>query len=669
MSARGPQELRLQPFRQGHPWPAEQRALGRAIEYVWEFELPTGPDEAWRSIGDTERTNRAAGLTALHYEEQGGELVGSHVTAGIRHEFVERWQWVTGSTLELVREYRAGLARVMRNIYRFEPAAAGTRISIYYGWIPRSSVGAVAIRLGMYFYGRRFRGLVERLRARIVDQAQGVAAPRDVVDVLRVSAPPLDDDRRRRIVRLRDQLRARGADARVLDRLVDLAVSGDDLDLDRIRIRRLAREWKVDERLAIRAALHATRAGLLQLTWDVLCPHCRGVRQKLTSLGDVPEEGSCDACGLSFETEGENAVEVTFRIHPSIREVPDVVYCSAQAARRVHVRVQQRLAPGEARELSAPLPPGRYRMRGRGAGPSAHLHVAAGRPVGERIEWTGGAPREVEVGPDPVLVLRAPADREEICVVEEEAWDADALLPVHLFSLQDFRDLFSEETLAAGVKLYVGEQTILFSDIVGSTRLYAEAGDPAAFAEVKRHFALIYAEVASHGGGVVKTIGDAVMAAFSDPVQAVEAARAIHLRFPGPDAGAPSSVRLRISIHTGPCIAVNLNSGIDYFGGTVNTAAKLQRCAGAGEAALSESVQRAPGVLEVLRARGGALRPDALDHDALGRLPVAVWMPAPASAQPPEPPETRAANPATSSASPSITSTARRPDLAGTRNE
>jgi class 3 adenylate cyclase len=643
VSAAVPEELSLERFGQLHPWPAAQRALGRPLEWLWHFELPVAPDEAWRSLGDTERTNRATGLTTLRYQEVRGELIGSHMTAGVRHEFVERWEWVTGSTIELVREYRTGLARLMRNIYRFDPGGAGappgsprtpgnqavgrpfaggTRLSIYYGWIPRGRLGPLAIRIGMHFYARRFRALVDRVRA---EMARGPAIA-DPVAVMRAPGPTLDSDRQLRIARLREGLEARGVDRAALDRLVALAASGDDLELDRIRVRQLAREWGLDERKVIRTALHATRAGLLQLTWDVMCPHCRGVRQKLTSLGAVPERGDCDVCAVQFGTEGESAIEVTFRVHPSIREVPELVYCSAQAVRRSHVRLQQRLARGSSREIAAPLVPGRYRLRRHGQEEFASIQVVAGQPAGQRVEWGPGAPSRAEVGPDPVFALRA-ADRDEVFFVEEEAWDGEALRPVHIFNMQDFRDLFSEESLAAGVQLFVGEQTILFSDIVGSTRLYAEAGDPAAFTQVKRHFADIYEQVAAHGGVVVKTIGDAVMAAFSDPVNAIGAARDIHRRFPGASNGARTSVRLRISIHTGPCIAVNLNSGIDYFGGTVNTAAKLQRCAGAGEAALSEAVQRAPGVAEALRLHGGALRSEVLDHDALGRLRVAVWVP------------------------------------------
>jgi class 3 adenylate cyclase len=101
----------------------------------------------------------------------------------------------------------------------------------------------------------------------------------------------------------------------------------------------------------------------------------------------------------------------------------------------------------------------------------------------------------------------------------------------------------------------------------------------------------------------------------------VRAACDIQRKFPG------GGLRLRASVNTGPCIAVNLNSGIDYFGGTVNTAAKLQRCAEAGEVALSQNVVSAPGVSGALSQLGGPVRQTQLAHDALGLLAVTVWRP------------------------------------------
>ena len=104
----------------------------------------------------------------------------------------------------------------------------------------------------------------------------------------------------------------------------------------------------------------------------------------------------------------------------------------------------------------------------------------------------------------------------------------------------------------------------------GATAFYAARGDPAAFVEIKRHFDDVFAAVRARRGAVVKTIGDAVMATFGDPVDALRAAADIHRAFPPGRADSP--IRVRVSLNTGSCIAVRLNANIDYFGGTVNVA-------------------------------------------------------------------------------------------------
>ena len=594
----------LAEFRERHPWPAKYRALGRAREWLWSFDVPGRPEELWPFLTDTARTNRASGLGEMHYSERNGELHGWHRTAGLRHEFVERWQWVAPSRAELVREYSTGLARLLRMLYVLEPRGDGSRFYVYHAWVPRGLLGPLAIRIGMRVFESRFRAVVQR----IVDTFG--RAP--LTSATRVEPPTLDDERRRRLAVLRDALRGRGVDVGSLDRLIALAESGDELELERIRVRQLARDWGVDERLLLVAALHATRGGLLELTWDIMCPHCRGARQKLANLGEIPERAHCDACDIEFGTDRENAVEVTFRIHPSIRSLEGAVYCSAQPVRRAHIRMSQEVAPGESRPIETALAPGRYRARRRGDEAAAPLVVRPDDEPGQLVHWgADGVPDRVDVGPAPQFELVAGERASTTFVVEELEWDAGALQPADLFNLQEFRDLFNEQYLAAGVQLHIGEQTVLFTDIVGSTKFYADVGDPTAFALVKKHFADVYAAVAAQSGAVVKTIGDAVMASFSDPPAAVRAAGDIHKKFP--DGG----LRLRVSI----------NSGIDYFGGTVNTAAKLQRCAEAGEVALSTAVMSAPGVPDTLSRLGGPIRPTQLRHDALGLLDVTVWRP------------------------------------------
>ena len=76
---------------------------------------------------------------------------------------------------------------------------------------------------------------------------------------------------------------------------------------------------------------------------------------------------------------------------------------------------------------------------------------------------------------------------------------------------------------------------------------------------------------------MVKTIGDAVMATFPAPDRALAAA----LRMREAIGGVGSETRhedllLKIGIHEGPCLAVMLNDRLDYFGQTVNIAARVQ---------------------------------------------------------------------------------------------
>lgn len=102
-----------------------------------------------------------------------------------------------------------------------------------------------------------------------------------------------------------------------------------------------------------------------------------------------------------------------------------------------------------------------------------------------------------------------------------------------------------------------------------------------------------------HGGAVVKTIGDAVMAAFSRPADAVKAALMILTeidRF-NSEQGEPGII-LKTGAHCGASIAVNEN--LDYFGQTVNVAARVQSLADAGEIWISEALYLAPGVRQVL---------------------------------------------------------------------
>jgi len=388
-----------------------------------------------------------------------------------------------------------------------------------------------------------------------------------------------------------------------------------------MQVRRLAREWGVNETRLIETFMHATRAGLLELSWDVVCPRCRGVREEAKRLGDVEASGHCDVCDVDFSTDAEHAVEVTFRIHSSIRSVPAIFYCSAEPASKEHIKLQLVLDAGETQSVALRLPPGPYRLRSSALDTTHDIDVQEGCAVAEAAWNANGAMTLARVAPEFCLILENNGAATVSVALEAVRWNETALRPQDLFGMQQFHDLFSDECLAAGTQLHVGEQTLLFTDIVGSTRFYAERGDAGAFAEVNRHFAIIQEVLRAHRGALVKSIGDAAMAVFGNPLDAVRASRAIVQRFAS---DGPSPLRLRVSLNTGRCIAVNLNTGVDYFGSAVNIAAKLQAVVDASEVALADAVWEAPGVARYLEAEAAMLEPGALETQA-GDVGYRVW--------------------------------------------
>ena len=607
--------LSLEQLLRLHPWPAKY-GDGKRQDYLWVFELTAAPEAVWRVTSDTSRLNRALGTSELHFYERDGQRFGWSKNAGVRHEWLEvPWNWVAGEWLECVRVYDKGFPRVIHAIQRIEPLpAGGSRLYVYFGVLPRGALGAAACRVGF--------GAIERAYRKVMaDLDRQLAASAAVPDAL-VVRHELTPEARARLDTIARELTGQGLDRVAVERLCDWVAHGDEADLVRIQVRERARAWGLPEDTMLRTFLHATRAGLLDLSWDIVCPHCRGA-EGVGALGAVPTRAACDTCALEFGTDREHAVEITFRVHQSIRTIEQHSFCSAEPAQKQHVRVQRALAAGEVAELAVALPPRRFRTRLHGSETYGYLDVEPGGAAA--VEWRAtDGPVERAVAPTPTLVLRNDGAAATQFVVEDAQWSDVALRPGRLLSFQEFRDLFSEEYLGADVQLAIGEQTILFTDMVGSTALYATRGDPAAFVEVRRHFADVFGLIGAHRGAVVKTIGDAAMGAFNDPLDAVKCAKAIHDRFP--PACTHSVARLRISLNTGPCIAVKLNANIDYFGGTVNVAAKLQALAEAWQIAMTAATHAAPGVADWLAAQGAALEDDVYRSRALPEeIPVKRW--------------------------------------------
>jgi class 3 adenylate cyclase len=200
--------------------------------------------------------------------------------------------------------------------------------------------------------------------------------------------------------------------------------------------------------------------------------------------------------------------------------------------------------------------------------------------------------------------VRNDTDRALFFVVEDRNWARDALTGERVIAMPAFRRLCPEQLLRPGDDVEIGRVAIMFTDLQGSTRLYDELGDATAYRLVRDHFAFLSERVQRNNGFVVKTVGDAVMAAFGDPADAVRAVLSIQDEVENFNRGrSDGGIVLKLGLHQGACIAVTVGGVLDYFGSAVNTAARLEHQCRGGEVIVSEAVMADAEAREVLAGR------------------------------------------------------------------
>src|SRR6478672_5257620 len=141
-------------------------------------------------------------------------------------------------------------------------------------------------------------------------------------------------------------------------------------------------------------------------------------------------------------------------------------------------------------------------------------------------------------------------------------------------------------TLRVMAELPSGTVTFLFTDLEGSTRLweeYPEVMQPA----LARHDEILRESVTAHRGSVVKTTGDGIHAAFATAEDAVDAAISMQRRLATTQFDGIGALRVRIGLHAG---AADLRDG-DYYGSSVNRAARIMSAAHGGQIAVSHATE------------------------------------------------------------------------------
>jgi serine/threonine protein kinase/class 3 adenylate cyclase len=573
------------------------------LSYDFEWQLESSPAELWPYVSNTERLNRAIHLPAVEWttthEDDAGRVWRQGLLRKLGLEIIweeHPFEWVEGRRFGVVREFKSGPLRWFVSIVELAPTpGGGTTLSHRLRVEPAGLLGRAfaAVEMGM-----KTRGKLDRVYRRI-DEVLRNKAGAALIDAFEES-PKLGTAAQRRLDEGLDVLMRQAIDPLVVEQLGAYLAAAPTQEVGRIRPIALARRLGLDAEEFCNACLLATRAGLLILSWDLLCPLCRIPSQLEDTLKAVRDHAHCPACAVDFEVDFSRSVEMIFRVHPSIREAETDTYCIGGPAHSPHVVAQVRVAPGERLELPLELAEGTYRLRGPQLPSAVDARVERGLyPSLWEVDLGRLASGEVVVlrSGGQMLALANTHDQELVVRLERTAPRDDALTAARAASMALFRELFPGEVLGPGQLVSVSTIALVATELTGIRALAERSGESRAFEVLHEHLRQVDALARRHGGALLKAVGDGAIAAFHDPAGAVRAALEIDAP---PDAG------LRLAVYRGPALAATINERLDYFGGSVRHLAALLHSARPGERLFDNALRDDVAISALLK--GGTLR-------------------------------------------------------------
>ncbi len=570
-------------------------------ENHFDFSFPR--EVVWPVLSKTDWLNRALGFPPVKYDVKPALEGGSRVTAaasvgGLTLRWLELpFEWLEPEFHRVRRVFDGGpLREVVAGLGLTSLPQDHCRATFYSEWTPRGLVGkALALVLA-----KKSRRDLQRVLAHV---QKFLGGRRKIL----LPSLPSSSVHETALQSALAKLAEFGQPPELVARLEKFLRESPDVEMSHIRAFAVARQWSLEPWAVLGLFLRATRCGLLDLRWEVLCPNCRSSRQPpISSLANIKSAAHCDVCEIKFDAEFDKSVELKFSVNRSIRALEDQTFCLAGPGGKPHI-LSQVLIDAKSDKLWK-WPSARYSLRLQSPQVSASAVVSP-------EEWPGPGER---------LVVRCDSDkfdltRESVKTSEARearlinpsafpiqvswhqlSWSEDVLTAARVSNWQEFRELFASEVISPSERVTVGSQVVMFTDLRGSTALYHSMGDAAAYSLVRNHFAVLTRVIGTHHGAVVKTIGDAVMASFSRVDEALQAVKLAFEQLPGANPGLAAPLILKTSLHVGPCLAVNANDKLDYFGTAVNLAARMVECCDGGDLTVSDDFFQRPETAQFL---------------------------------------------------------------------
>lgn len=568
------------------------------VHFKWDWQLTSTAEELWYLVSDTNRLFKSLKLPSVQpadisYEVKSEHLQLSYDSINYSDAWIEEpYEWEYPYRLGVKRNYKNGPYNNVQFQIDLIPGRTGTTVQ-YQVWI--SPGNALLSFFGILKLKTLIRGRLKKYFKNCDELCRKNWLPynQEVEKKLATGS-------RKRLETIKNNLIEKTGKADIVTELIDFIRRADEIDLHHIKPLKLARQWHAVPNDVVQVFLHSVKAGLLNFNWNLTCPSCRKIQKTCKTLNEIHEPIYCSYCNEEFSVNFNRSVQLSFKPNPLIRKISGKSYALSHPQISPHVVIQQYLKPGQRRYIKTQLQDGVYHLKASNAEGEAVLYVSDNGQDTIRVRLTKlGIDGEAQIVNQPNLILENTTDKDQLFTIQKTTWDPEEVTAAHVTSLQVFRDLFTHEVLRKGEKIAVDQLTLMFTDLFNSTGMYNQDGDDHAVGRVIEHFDVLHEAVAKEEGAIVKTIGDSVMAVFSNPAQAFRAF-ANAQKIISKDKRFDKSLKLKAGIHHGSCVAVNLNSKIDYFGSTVNMASRLVDYADENEVVISEVVSSNPDMQKIL---------------------------------------------------------------------
>lgn len=572
------------------------------IQIRWSVSMHAGIRDAWPLISNTDRINRSFMKNPIEYQTQaketgGSTLYGKTSNLGITSEFKEYpYEWIENKFMGVYREFNKGVVRIMQYEMKIENKEPGFIAHFLLRVIPVSFLLKPVIKYELK--NSTVRGITETFQNidNYLRYHTGVAIPT-------YGFKPMSEDIDK-FQSLKARLSLLTDIPTISEKICRYILDTPDIELLKMKPARISRFIQEDKKKVLEFFLRGTNSGVFDMNWDILCPDCKGSAASLRKLNELPDDVHCSSCNIDYGPDFDRNVEITFTPNPTIRTVIGGIFCMGGPGNTPHILTQLRVKQNSERIVELDLKIGTYRIFSPQKKNSIRIIVSEGGSDNDLIEYTDeNGVHEVQPGSIKFIFINN-YDYEISIKIEDAAYLTEIISASEITAMQEFRYQFSKEVLRKGQEISIKSISILFTDLKGSTAFYNQKGDTYAYKIVSDHFDILFQNVDKYNGAIVKTIGDAIMAVFIHPLDAIKYSFAVQAEVQKYNLSAGEEIlKLKIGIHYGPSLVVNMNDRLDYFGTTVNLAARTEgQCTG-NDIVITKKIYDIPEVSEYLEEK------------------------------------------------------------------